>query len=227
MPKPKKEKTAAELDREIALAISQRNVHKTPALDDIDGWSALQADRKWFRVTESKGNAKGHAGTEGQLAWLGVEGDPKAWASSPYRQKVSRVGLSVPGRHGYLFLNPRHVALIHTPTTGEDRAAIEVMLHGLSNVRSGMRKKPRRRVHLDKVPTPTFSSPLYIEGNAGRAKLFYLSAEDRDGWPAVYRVQVRTPLKTGTNAKDFPTQPEAEAWARKMLRDQARRKERR
>lgn len=156
MPRPKKEKTAAEYDREIALALAQRNVHKTPALDDIDAWSVLQADRKWFRVTESKGNAKGHSGTEGQLAWLGVDGDPKALASSPYRQKVSRIGLNVPGRHGYLFLNPRHVALIHTPTSGEDRAAIEVMLHGLSNVRSGMRKRP----HMSKASaTATAAQP--------------------------------------------------------------------
>ncbi len=143
MPKPRKEKTAAEYDREIEIALAQRNVHKTPPLHDIEAWEALQADRKWFRIIENKGNAKGLVGTEGQLAWLATDGDPRAWASSPDRMKVSRIGLRVPGKSSYVFLNPRHVALIHTPTSAEDRAAIEVMLHGLSNVRSGMRKKPR------------------------------------------------------------------------------------
>lgn len=176
MPKPKKEKTPAEYDREIALALAQRNVHKTPALDDIDGWSVLQADRKWFRVTGNKGNAKGHAGTEGQLAWVGVEGDPKAWASSPYRQQVSRIGLNVPERRGYLFLNPRHVALIHTPTTAEDRVSIEVMLHGLSNVgRSGMRKRP----HMSKASaTATAAQPAC---NACRIAGFPASGTHRCG----------------------------------------------
>lgn len=139
---PKKEKTAENYDREIALALAQRDVHKTPALDDVEAWEALQGDRKWFRVTSNKGNAKGLVGTEGQLAWLGVEGDPKAWASSPDRLKVGRVGLRVAGRSSYLFLNPRHITLIPKPTSGEDRTAIEVMAHGVAKA-FHLRKKRR------------------------------------------------------------------------------------
>jgi len=139
---PQKEKTPEQYDREIALALAQRDVHKTPALDDVDAWEALQADRKWFRVTSNKGNAKGNVGTEGQLAWVAVEGDPRALGSSPDRLKVSRVGLRVTGRSSYLFLNPRHVTLIPRPTSDEDRIAIEAMSHGISKV-FHLRKKRR------------------------------------------------------------------------------------
>ncbi len=79
------------------------------------------------------------------------------------------------------------------------------------------------RAHMDKA-MPTFSNPMIIDGPAGKATLFYIPVEDRDGWPPVYRVQVRTTRTSGTNAKDFSTQAEAEAWAQSRLQQQQRRK---
>lgn len=101
---------------------------------DVDAMNAAQASRRWFRVTGSKGNAKGLTGTEGRLVWLAVEGDPRALSSSPDRLKVSRVGLSVEGRTGLLFLNPRHVCAIPGPTTPEERIAIEAFCHNIAKV---------------------------------------------------------------------------------------------
>lgn len=71
--------------------------------------------------------------------------------------------------------------------------------------------------------TPTFAAPLIIDGPKGQAKVFYLSAEDRDGYPAVFRVQIRTRKTSGTNAADFDTLAEAEAWARSKLGEQEKR----
>lgn len=70
---------------------------------------------------------------------------------------------------------------------------------------------------------PTFQHPLIIEGPSGSAKIFYLSADDRDGYPPVFRVQVRTKRTSGTNAADFDTEEQAVAWARSKLGKQATR----
>lgn len=99
-----------------------------------DAMNAAQADRKWFRVIGTKGNAKGNTGVEGRLVWLAVEGNPKAWASSPDALKVSRVGLAVEGRSGLLFLNPRHVIAIAQPTTAEGLVAVEIMCHAFASL---------------------------------------------------------------------------------------------
>ena len=82
---------------------------------------------EWFRVTGTRGNAKAHKGIEGRLAWIGIDGDARALSSSPDRLRVTRVGLEVAGRSGYLFVNVNHVSQIPGPTTEEERIGVEIM----------------------------------------------------------------------------------------------------
>lgn len=104
------------------------------ATTDPDTMAAAQASRMWYRVTGSRGNAKGLTGTEGRLAWFAVEGSPKALSSSPDRLRVTRVGLIVEGRRGLLFVNVSHISAIPQPSTAEDRVAIEIGLTNLASV---------------------------------------------------------------------------------------------
>ncbi len=88
----------------------------------------------WFRITGSRGNAKGHTGKFGQLMWLGIEGNPKAWTSSPDAMRITRIGLKIEGRDGYLFLAPQHVVAVDRPTTDAELISIEVACHAFASI---------------------------------------------------------------------------------------------
>lgn len=92
------------------------------------GATVFATKGSWFRVTGTRGNAKGFTGVQGRLMWVAVDGDPRAWASSPDAERVSRVGLQIEGRTGYLFLNPAHVSPMPAPVSPEMAVAIECML---------------------------------------------------------------------------------------------------
>lgn len=88
----------------------------------------------WFRITGSRGNAKGFTGVEGQLQWLAVEFGVGGYKRALVGNKISRIGLKIAGRNSYLFLNPSHVTAIEAPTTSEGVIAVEIMCHAIASL---------------------------------------------------------------------------------------------
>jgi hypothetical protein len=97
------------------------------------GYQHFATKGAWFRVTGTRGNAKGHYGVEGQLMWIAVEGNANAWPSSPEYPRVTRVGLKIAGRSGYLFLNANHVTWTGGQTSPEALVSIELMCHAFAS----------------------------------------------------------------------------------------------
>lgn len=105
------------------------------------GYERFSTKGAWFAVTGTRGNAKGLTGAVGKLMWLAIDGDPRALSSSPDRERVSRVGLAIPGRDGLVFLAPNHVARVANTDCAKDAIDPATMEVAVDAIIGGTRSK--------------------------------------------------------------------------------------